>query len=74
MPIDPDLLRRAQARARALQGLATLEQWAADAAQVNTDWPTMTAAQKDTALRETIRRLGLFFDRFADILIADGRR
>ena len=58
---------------RVKQAYATLRQWSADAAQVNTDWPTMTQGQKDTALRETIRRLGIFFDRFADILLLDGR-
>lgn len=52
----------------------TLRQWADDAAQVNTDWPTMTQAQKDNALRETIRRLGVFLDRFADLLLLEGRR
>ena len=51
----------------------TLRQWSVDAAQVNTDWPTMTAGQKDNATRETIRRLGLFLDRFADLLLLDER-
>lgn len=51
----------------------TLRQWSADAAQVNADWATMTQAQKDAALKETIRRLGLFFDRFADLLLLEGR-
>ena len=39
----------------------------------DSDWPTMTAGQKDTAMRETIRRLGIFLDRFADVLLVDGR-
>ena len=51
----------------------TLRGWAADAAQVNTDWPGMSAAQKDTAMRETIRRLGLMLDRFADLLLLEYR-
>ena len=51
----------------------TLRQWSADAAQVNNDWPTMTDPQKDNATRETIRRLGLFLDRFADLLLLEGR-
>jgi len=58
---------------RIRQAYTTLRQWSADAAQVNTDWPTMTAAQKDNATRETIRRLGIFFDRFADLLLIEGK-
>ena len=58
---------------RVKQAYQTLRQWSADAAQVNTDWPTMTANQKDNATRETIRRLGLFLDRFADVLLLDGK-
>jgi len=62
--LSPDRLR---------QAYQTLRQWSNDAAQTNTDWPTMTQGQKDAALRETIRRLGLFFDRFADLLLIEGR-
>lgn len=62
--LSPDRLR---------QAYQTLRTWSADAAQVNTDWPTMTAIQKDNATRETIRRLGLFLDRFADVLLVDGK-
>lgn len=51
------------------QAYTTLRQWSLDAAAANTDWPNKTAAQKDAAIRETIRRLGIFFDRFADLLI-----
>ena len=58
---------------RVKQAYQTLRQWSADAAQTNTDWPTMTAGQKDNATRETIRRLGIFLDRFADLLLIEGR-
>ena len=58
---------------RVKQAYNTLRQWSADAAQVNTDWPTMTANQKDNTQREVIRRLGIFFDRFADLLLIEGR-
>lgn len=59
----------ADARAALLRAAhPQLKQWAVDAAGVNTNWPTMTQQQKDTALRETIRRLGLFFDNFAELL------
>lgn len=51
----------------------TLRQWSADAAQTDADWPTMTNAQKDAANRVVIRRLGIFFDRFADLLLIDGK-
>ena len=62
--LSPDRIR---------QAYNTLRQWSADAAQVNTDWPTMTANQKDNTQREVIRRLGIFFDRFADLLLIEGR-
>ncbi len=51
------------------QAYPTLRQWAQDAATANTNWPTMTAAQKDATTRESIRRLGVFLDRFGDALI-----
>ncbi len=52
------------------QAYSTLRQWATDAATANTNWPTMTAVQKDATTRETIRRLGMFMDRFGDLLLA----
>lgn len=51
------------------QAYTTIRQWAADAATANTNWPTMTAAQKDATTRETVRRLGVFLDRFGDLLV-----
>ena len=58
---------------RVKQAYQTLRTWSADAANTNTNWPTMTALQKDNATRETIRRLGIFLDRFADVLLVDGK-
>ncbi len=59
----------AEARSQLLRdAYPVTRQWAQDAAATNTNWPTMTQQQKDTALRETIRRLGLFFDNFAELL------
>lgn len=58
---------------RLQQAYNTLRNWSADAANTNTNWPTMTATQKDNATRETIRRLGIFLDRFADLLLVDGK-
>jgi hypothetical protein len=55
------------------QAYATLRQWSADAQAAYDDWPNKTNAQKDAATRETIRRLGVFFDRFADVLLLDGK-
>lgn len=52
------------------QAYPTIRQWAQDAAPVNTNWPTMTANQKDAAMRNTIQRLGVFLDRFGDLLQA----
>lgn len=62
--LSPDRLR---------QAYTTLRQWSDDAGTVYADWPTMTQGQKDAALREVIQRLGLFFDRFADLLLVEGR-
>jgi len=50
--------------------VATLRQWSTDAATTHTNWPTMTAGQKDSTQREVIRRLGIFFERFADLIEA----
>jgi hypothetical protein len=58
---------------RIKQAYQTLRQWSLDAQDAFDTWPTKTAGQKDAATRETIRRLGIFFDRFADLLLIDGR-
>jgi hypothetical protein len=62
--LSPDRIR---------QAYLTLRQWSLDGQDAFDTWPTKTAAQKDVAMRETIRRLGVFFDRFADLLLIDGR-
>lgn len=68
---DAEIHRRdAPTRLRTFYPVA--RQWAQDAAQTNTNWPTMTAGQKDAAMRETIRRLGLFFDGMGDLLLERG--
>ena len=54
---------------RLQQSYQTLRNWADDATQVHADWPTMTQAQKDAVMREVIQRLGVFFDRMADLLL-----
>lgn len=55
------------------QAYSTLRQWASDADTTNTNWPSMSTAQKDAAMRETIRRLGILSDRLADLLLVTGR-
>lgn len=62
--LSPDRLR---------QAYATLRQWSLDAAQTDTEWDTLTQAQKNARLQIVIRRLGTFFDRFADLLLIDGK-
>ena len=47
---------------------AILLTWASDAATANTNWPGMTAAQKDATTREVIRRLGLFMSNVSEFL------
>lgn len=62
--LSPDRLR---------QAYTVLRGWADDAETTHANWPTMTQGQKDAVMRETIQRLGLFFDRFADLLLLEGR-
>lgn len=58
---------------RVRQAYTVLRGWADDAETTHANWPTMTQGQKDAVMRETIQRLGLFFDRFADLLLIEGR-
>jgi hypothetical protein len=55
------------------QSYQTLRQWSLDAQFAFDDWPNKTNAQKDAVQRETIRRLGVFMDRLADLLLLEGR-
>jgi hypothetical protein len=63
-----------------LQSWADDAQAAAAAEQLISDgWATATAGQKDTANRQlhtrmavTFNRLGIFFERFADLLVQQG--
>jgi hypothetical protein len=57
------------ALAQLRKDFSTLLQWAQDAANTNTNWPTMTQNQKDTAIRETIRRLGVLLDHVGDLMV-----
>jgi len=52
---------------------ATLRTWSADAQATADTWATLSTAQKDATQRETIRRLGIFMDRLADLLLLEGR-
>lgn len=55
------------------QAYATLRQWSADAQATADGWAGFTNAQKDARMQITYQRLAIFFDRFADLLLADGR-
>ncbi len=59
--------------ARLKQAYATLRQWSLDASATDAEWDTLTQAQKNARLQIVIRRLGTFFDRFADLLLIDGK-
>lgn len=51
--------------------IPTLRQWAADASSTVTDpakWDAWTTAQRFTALKTVITRLGTFFDKVADMI------
>lgn len=58
---------------RVKQAYATLRQWSADAQNTADLWPTLTNAQKDARMQVTYQRLATFFDRFADLLLLEGR-
>ncbi len=57
--------------ARLRQFYPTIRQWSLDAQAAYDDWPNKTQTQKDVALRETIRRLGVMMDRLADMLLVE---
>lgn len=72
--IPPDVLvdmlasRASDARRQRLNtAAATLRQWAADAA-ATTGVSSMTVAQHKNVTQTVVTRLGIFFDRFADLL------
>lgn len=52
---------------------ATLRQWSADAQSTADQWATLNSAQKDARMQITYQRLATFFDRFADLLLLEGR-
>jgi len=52
---------------------ATLRQWSLDAQNAFDTWDAKPAGQKDATTKETIRRLGIFMDRLADLLLVDGK-
>lgn len=52
---------------------STLRQWSADAQATADLWPTLSNAQKDARMQITYQRLATFFDRFADLLLVEGR-
>lgn len=52
---------------------ATLRQWSQDAQATADAWGTLTNAQKDARMQITYQRLATFFDRFADLLLLEGR-
>lgn len=51
----------------------TLRQWSADSQSTADTWGTLTNAQKDARMQITYQRLATFFDRFADLLLLEGR-
>jgi len=72
----PDLTQ-VVARAAARDGIDTaytaLRAWADDAETAVAAWDGWTSAQRFAALKTAITRLGVFFDRFADLLQSQGK-
>lgn len=58
---------------RLKQAYTTLRQWSDDAQATADTWATLNNAQKDARMQITYQRLAVFFDRFADLLLVDGR-
>ena len=55
------------------QAYLTLRTWSADAQTTADTWGTLSNAQKDARMQITYQRLATFFDRFADLLLLEGR-
>jgi hypothetical protein len=55
------------------QAYLTLRTWSADAETESTAWAGQSQAQRDAAMATTFHRLSVFFDRFADLLLLEGR-
>lgn len=55
------------------QAYATLRQWSTDAQNTADAWGSLSNAQKDARMQITYQRLATFFDRFADLLLIEGR-
>jgi len=58
---------------RIKQAYSTLRQWSLDAETESTAWAGQSQAQRDAAMATTFHRLSIFFDRFADLLLLEGR-
>jgi hypothetical protein len=66
---DEDLSRE-QAPDRLRQAYSLLRQWSTDAQTTASTWDTLTTAQKLSALKLVVERLGTLSDRLADLLQA----
>jgi len=55
------------------QAYLTLRQWSLDAETESAAWAGQSQAQRDAAMATTFHRLSVFFDRFADLLLLEGR-
>lgn len=62
--LSPDRIR---------QAYNTLRQWSIDAETESAAWNGQSQAQRDAAMTATFHRLSVFFDRFADLLLIEGR-
>lgn len=59
-------------RTRVRTAYSTLKQWAVDAEATYDAATTATRGLTAGEQREVVRRLGIFFDRFADLLVVHG--
>jgi hypothetical protein len=55
------------------QAYQTLRQWSLDAETESAAWAGQSQAARDAAMATTFHRLSVFFDRFADLLLLEGR-
>lgn len=55
------------------QAYTTLRQWSLDAEAESAAWTGQSQAARDAAMTATFHRLSVFFDRFADLLAAQGQ-
>jgi hypothetical protein len=59
---------RALSTERLSATFGTIGKWATEARATYDNWPNLTAAEKDSVVRELVRKFGIALGRFADLV------